>query len=148
MDLAFQVVRELPRGIEELARMASSEEFGMVQRLIADYSSGTNMFSKRGERLCAVLNGERVIAVGGLNVDPYYSSPSLGRIRHLYVHPDFRRVGVGARLMGLIEEHGRAHFDSLQLFTASSAAARFYEALHYIPVQGFWKVSHAKRLGA
>jgi GNAT superfamily N-acetyltransferase len=148
MDLAFQVVPALPRGIGDLAGVASSEGFGMVSRLITDYLSGANTFSKQGERLCAALNDQQVIAIGGLNVDPYYDSPSLGRIRHLYVHPDFRRGGVGARLMGLIEEHGEAYFDSLQLFTESTAAARFYEALHYMPVQGSRKVSHAKWIGA
>jgi GNAT superfamily N-acetyltransferase len=94
------------------------------------------------------LNGEQVVAVGGLNIDPYYDSPSVGRIRHLYVHPDFRRRGVGARLMAIIEEHGGTFFGSLQLFTASTIAARFYEALDYLPVRGRWKVSHEKRIAA
>ena len=120
----------------------------MVRRLIDDYASGANTFSKRGEHLCVALSGDEVIAVGGINVDPYYSSPSPGRIRHVYVRPDCRRSGVGARLMGAIEERGRQHFDSFQLFTATESAARFYEALNYVPIQGRWKVSHEKRVGA
>jgi GNAT superfamily N-acetyltransferase len=147
MDLSFLVVSALPRGIGELARSASSEGFGMVRRLVDDYSSGANTFSKHGECLCAVRNEDQVIAIGGINVDPYYESPSLGRIRHLYVHPDFRRNGVGAGLMGLIEGEGAKCFDSFQLFTESRAASSFYEALGYVPVEGRWKVSHAKWTG-
>jgi GNAT superfamily N-acetyltransferase len=120
----------------------------MVRRLVDDYVSDANTFSQQGECLCAVVKEKQVIAVGGINVDPYFNSPSLGRIRHLYVHPEFRRRGVGARLVGLIEGQGRKYFDSFQLFTASRAAATFYEALGYVPVKGRRKVSHAKWIGA
>ena len=148
MDLTYQVGSALPKSIGELARVASAEGFAMVHRLIDDYVSGANMFSKCGEHLCVALSGNEVIAVGGINVDPYYDSPSLGRIRHVYVRPDCRRSGVGTRLMGIIEAQGRQHFESLQLFTATERAARFYEALGYVPIQGRWKVSHEKRIGA
>ena len=147
MDLSFLEVSALPPGIDDLAAIASSENFAMVRRLIDDYVSGSNAFSREGECLCAALSGAKVIAVCGINVDPYYDSPSIGRIRHLYVHPDFRRRGVGARLMELIERHGENHFATFQLFTASSTAARFYERLNYVPVQARWKVSHEKRVG-
>jgi len=50
--------------------------------------------------------------------------------------------------MRLIEGRGKEYFDSFQWFTASRTAATFYEALDYVPVQGRWKVSHAKRIGA
>jgi GNAT superfamily N-acetyltransferase len=120
----------------------------MVRRLIDDHFAGRNRFSKRGECLYVVRNRGAVIAVGGLNIDPYYNSPSLGRIRHLYVHPSFRRTGVGRRLMERIESDGEQYFQSFQLFTTSKAAGRFYEALSYAPVTDRWKVSHAKPVGA
>ena len=148
MTLAFTEISALPREIDDLAQIAKLEGFGMVQRLIDDYASGSNRFSKPGERLYVALAHDRPIAVGGINVDPYYPSASLGRIRHLYVHPDYRLTGVGRRVMGLIEQHGAKYFDEFQLFTASQPASRFYESLNYSPVQGRWKVSHAKRAAA
>jgi len=148
MNPAFVEVSALHPGIGELAPIAAAEGFGMVRRLIDDYVSGVNRFSKRGERLCVALNGDRVIAVCGINVDPYYDSPSLGRIRHLYVHPGSRRSGVGRRLMAMIEAHGETHFECLQLFTTSLAASRFYESLNYARVLDRWKISHAKRIVA
>ena len=120
----------------------------MVRRLIDDHLAGVNRFSKRGECLYVVRNSGEVIGVGGINVDPYYNLPSLGRIRHVYVHPIFRRTGVGRRLMERIESHGKQYFESFQLFTSSKAAGSFYEALSYAPVSDRWKVSHAKPAGA
>ena len=146
--MRFLVVSALPAGIEELAQLASAEDFAMVRRLVDDYVSGSNTFSEPGECLGVALSGDQLIAVGGINVDPYYNISSLGRIRHLYVHPDFRRRGVGARLMELIERNGEKHFDVFQLFTASRTAARFYEGLNYVPVSDRWKVSHEKPVGS
>lgn len=143
---SYVALPALPCDIGELADAARSEGFGMVHRLIDDYAAERNRFSKRGESLCAALVGDRTVAVGGINVDPYYDSPVLGRIRHLYVHPDFRHCGVGTGLMNLIESRGEQYFDSFQLFTTSRAAGWFYEALSYVPVQGRWKVSHAKNV--
>lgn len=142
----YVVLSTLPRDIGELAESARSEGFGMVHRLIDDYAAERNRFSRHGECLCAALVGDRTVAVGGINVDPYYDSPAIGRIRHLYVHPNFRRCGVGTGLMELIESRGEPYFDSFQLFTTSRAAGQFYEALNYVPVQSRWKVSHAKNV--
>jgi N-acetylglutamate synthase-like GNAT family acetyltransferase len=138
----------LPNGLAELARVAAAEGFGMVDRLIIDHRDGSNTFSKHGESLWIIEQKGRIIAVGGINIDPYYDSPSLGRIRHLYVHPDFRRNAVGRRLMRSIEESGSEYFETFQLFTAEVDASRFYEALSYTPVNGQRKVSHAKRVAA
>jgi len=138
----------LPIGLERLAAAASGEAFRMVDRLILDHDDGSNTFSRPGESLWFVRHHERVIAVGGINIDPYYEIPTLGRIRHLYVHPDFRRCGVGTRLMRSIEASGAQHFQSFQLFTANEDASRFYESLGYLPVNDRWKVSHEKRVAA
>ncbi len=147
MDTTVLAVTELPRGLDELAQLASVEGFGMVRRLIDDYVAGTNRFSKTGEDLYVARNGDEVSAVGGINVDPYYNSPSLGRIRHLYVHPSFKRAGVGRLVMERIEKHGEQYFASFQLFTTSQVAGKFYESLSYARVGDRWKVSHAKRVG-
>jgi GNAT superfamily N-acetyltransferase len=138
----------LPSGLDELAGFAAAEGFGMVDRLIKDHRDGSNTFSKRGESLWVSEQGGRILAVGGINVDPYFDLPSLGRIRHLYVHPRFRRSGIGRQLIQLIEGSGSEYFDTFQLFTAEVAASRFYEAMGYAPVNGQWKVSHAKRAAA
>jgi N-acetylglutamate synthase-like GNAT family acetyltransferase len=143
----FHVIgASLPSGLDGLARLAASEGFGMIDRLISDYRAGSNTFSKSGEGLWAAEADGQLVAVGGINVDPYYDAPSLGRIRHLYVHPEFRRVGVGRDLMKCIEDHGNQHFECFQLFTTTLVASVFYESLGYSRVANQWKVSHVKRV--
>lgn len=140
--------RSLPRGVNQLARFAASEKFGMVNRLISDFRDGSNTFSKDGESLWILAEDSHTIAVGGVNVDPYFDLPTVGRIRHLYVHPQYRRTGVGRKLLQSIEHSGMGHFEVFQLFTGDAVASRFYEALGYSRVEGQWKVSHAKRVAA
>ena len=111
---------------------------------VIDFHEGSNTSSEPGESLWVVLKGSQAIAVGGINIDPYYDDSSLGRIRHVYVHPNFRRRRVATELLRLIEDSGARYFDSFQLFTANPVASRFYEALGYARVEGRWKVSHAK----
>lgn len=116
----------------------------MVDRLVDNYHDGSNCFDRAGEGLWVVQDTDQVVAVGGINIDPYFSDDALGRIRHVYVHPEYRRSGLGATLMRAIEDHGEQHFESFQLFTTNPDAARFYEALGYSPVRNQWKVSHRK----
>ena len=59
MNPAFVEIPALHPGIGELAPIAAGEGLGMVRRLIDDYVSGVNRFSKRGECLCVALK-ERV----------------------------------------------------------------------------------------
>ena len=130
--------------LETLASIAAQEGFGMVERLINKYRDGSNCFDRRGEGLWFVRNHEQVIAVGGINIDPYFNDDALGRIRHFYVYPEFRRAGIGASLIRTIEKCGAPHFKSFQLFTSNTGAAKFYEAHGYSPVGNQWKVSHRK----
>ena len=62
--------------------------------------------------------------------------------------PEYRRAGVGRKLLQSVEHSGMSRFEMFQLFTGDAVASRFYEALGYSPVEGQWKVSHAKRITA
>ena len=63
---------ELPAtGIEELRAEAFTEGFDFIERLIKEWSSGENRFDRQGEILCGYLDHGRVVAVGGLNRDPF-----------------------------------------------------------------------------
>lgn len=83
----------------------------MVDRLMSDFRDGSNTFSKHGESLWVLANDSHTIAVGGINVDPYFDLPTVGRIRHVYVHPEYRRTGAGRKLLRSIEHSGMGHFE-------------------------------------
>jgi hypothetical protein len=80
----------LPGEILALEAEAERDGFKFIKRLVSDWHSGLNRFSAPGEYLIGAFKGDRLIAVGGLNlnVDPCIASTDIGRLRQLYVnHP-------------------------------------------------------------
>ena len=61
---------------------ARVEGFSFVDRLLTEWSSGKNQFSKPGEKLFGVYRETELVAVGGLNQDAYLADEKVGRLRH------------------------------------------------------------------
>ena len=74
-----------------LAADAEADGRRMVSRLIAEWSGGSNRFDRRGERAYVAVAEGRVVAVCGLNVDPFAGDGSVGRVRRFYVEAAHRR---------------------------------------------------------
>jgi len=113
--------------------VSESERAGyrFVRRLADEWASGTNRFDRPGEALFAASVDGRLIGACGLNVDPYTQAPRVGRVRHLYVLTDYRRSGVGRRLVEQVLDTARGRFDRLRLSTQNPAAAHLYERLGF-----------------
>ena len=140
-------VSELPEDLESLAEIARAEGHRHLDRLISEFHSGKNCFQKKGEALfIARDDNDNLIAIGGLNIEPYHHSNTIGRLRRLYVHPCNRRLGLGALLTHAIESHASKYFSSIQLYTTSAEASGFYTFLGYDSVNDQVKVSHSKAL--
>lgn len=82
-----------------LAAEARAEDFAFIDRLLAEWESCANRFDRPGERLLAAWQHTSLVAVGGLNRDPYANDDRVGRLRHVYVCPPWRRQGIGRRLV-------------------------------------------------
>ncbi|MEJ8304022.1 hypothetical protein [Saccharibacillus sacchari] len=54
----------------------------MISKLWDEYHSGINKFDKPGECLYIATAEENVVAVCGLNIDPYLGQTDIGRVRH------------------------------------------------------------------
>lgn len=130
--------------LAQLLAESQSEGFRFIDRLIEDFESGDNRFDQPGEALFATFDAERCIAIGGLNLDPN-GEPGVGRVRRFYVTQSYRGCGVGRQLIGRIEHWAGGHFSSLQLFTDTTEASAFYEALGYHPIDEA-QASHVKVL--
>jgi GNAT superfamily N-acetyltransferase len=125
-------LKELP--LDDLAPLiqeSREQGFDFVERLVADYASGANRFDQPGEALFAVYVDQRLIAVGGLNCDPYLKDGDTGRVRHVYVLSAWRRQGVGSRLIQRIIEEARLHYRRLTLRTLNPEVVPFYRALGF-----------------
>ena len=126
------------------AALAESEAHGLhfVRRLTDEWINGVNRFDRPGEALFAVRDAADVVAVGGLNADPYTTDSGTGRVRHLYVLAAHRRRGLGTALVGEIIAAARGHFHSLRLSTSNPDAARLYERLGFRPRADVVKCTH------
>lgn len=121
--------------LQPLIEESRREGFRFLDRLRADFQDGANRFDAPGEALLGAWVDEELIAVGGLNRDPYAAEPGVGRLRHLYVGAAFRRTGAGRALVEALIAAARPHFRVLRLRTDTDAAARFYERLGFAPVR-------------
>jgi GNAT superfamily N-acetyltransferase len=116
----------LPADLEALRIESGREGFSFLDRLVADWISGTNTFSRPGERLLGVFADRQLVAVGGLNADPYVPGRGVGRIRHVYVLGARRHQGVGRALIERLVRDAGGLFSELRLRTATAGAAAFY----------------------
>jgi GNAT superfamily N-acetyltransferase len=134
MDWKCRTVTPREPGFQEMARVARAEGFGFIDRLVREWAEGSNRFDGPGECLLGVFEGETLLAVGGLNRDPYASARTIGRIRHLYVRPTLRRAGLATTLMQELLARSAPWFDLLRLRTDNPAARQLYEKLGFQPV--------------
>jgi GNAT superfamily N-acetyltransferase len=121
------------------------EGFLFVDRLVRDWTSGSNRFDLGGEQFLYAFAGEILIGVCGLNRDPYLDQDGIGRLRHLYVRECARRRGVASALVRRMLDEAGNTFQVVRLRTATMEAAAFYLWHGFVPV---WEetASHAKAL--
>jgi GNAT superfamily N-acetyltransferase len=116
--------------LEPLAAEARAEGHALIDRLIAEWDSGANRFDRPGERLLAAWQDDSLVAVGGLNRDPYADDDRVGRLRHLYVRASWRRSGLGGQLAATLIA-GPHPFATIRLRTTNPAAAQMYEYIGF-----------------
>lgn len=97
-SIEIKTVLDLPPGIEALRIEASSAGFRFMEKLTKEWETQTNRFDKPGELLAGAFQNGQLVAIGGLNIDPYAGDITIARLRHLYVLKRIRRQGVASRL--------------------------------------------------
>lgn len=150
MTEPIEIVRlsEIELGlINHLVGESLSQEFRFVERLIREYRSGLNCFNQPGEILLKASVQGVVIGIGGLNRDPYFNDPHVGRLRHLYVASGWRRHGVGRLLVHQILHEAKQHYQLLTLRTDTLAAAQFYQTLGFKSQPHWEHTTHHLQLG-
>ncbi len=115
----------------ELPDLAGDEGLRFVQRTVDEWRSGSNRFDRHGEALLTAHQAERIVGMCGLNIDPFANTPSIGRIRHLYVAPRMRHRGIGRLLVAACLERAEGTFDTVRLRTFDRDAAAFYTAIGF-----------------
>jgi GNAT superfamily N-acetyltransferase len=130
--------RPLP-GFEALCAEARAEGYNFLDTLVREWESGANRFDAPGETLLgchsygSFVEGN-LIAVGGLNCDPFARQPEIGRLRRVYVRAAWRRKGIGGLLVTALLTQARSHFQCVRLRAENPAAARLYESMGFLPI--------------
>jgi GNAT superfamily N-acetyltransferase len=132
-------------GMDLLRTEAMIEGFRFVDRLVRDWTSGSNKFDLPGERLLGAFAGDNLIGVCGLNRDPYVNQDGVARLRHLYVRERARRHGVASALVQQLLHEASDAFRIVRLRTATREAAEFYLRHGFVPLQDE-TASHVKAL--
>ena len=126
---------ELPApGLEILQLEAIVEGYDFIETLVEEWESEENCFDLPGEVLYGCMDQGLLVAVGGLNLDPFADRPDIGRIRRVYVRPGWRNRGIGRALVKDLVERARTHFACVRLRAENARAARLYESMGFAPI--------------
>lgn len=133
----------LPDRLTSLAGHAEREGIRIVATVVERWRDGTERFDGDGEALLAVVSEDDVVGIGGLSRCPHVAGAL--RVRRFYVGPMWRRRGVARRLADELIASGWAHTDLLTCNAgASPAAAPFWEAMGFVPVDTAG-ITHVRR---
>lgn len=128
-----------------LLKKSQGEGLNLVLRLTENWQSGANRFNKEGEAFYGAEHEGRFLAVGGRSLDPYLNDASVLRVRHVYVLPEWRRLGIASALMKRVLDIPQGQFKKFTLRTMNPAARKFYERLGFSYV-GEGEVTHELEL--
>lgn len=127
--------KHLPPEFQTLITVSCSEGHRFVERTEKEWIKGENRFDQLGECFFLAYWNDLLVGLGGVNRDPYTPDSHIGRIRHLYVHPDFRRRGIARAIIQECIVQAQKHFNILRLRanTRGTASTLFYETLGFRP---------------
>jgi GNAT superfamily N-acetyltransferase len=117
--------------LQPLLVESREQDFEFLERLVAEYVNETNQFGKPGEALFGAYCDHQLIAIGGLNRDPYSQESDIARVRHVYVLSSWRNQGVGKQLVRRIIDEAKKDFRLLTLRTFNQQAGRFYRMMGF-----------------
>ena len=123
-----------PDALDALRREALAEGYAFVERLAAEWAAAPRALGGAWAGFAARI-GDRLAGVAALTSDPHDPAPDLMRVRHVYVRPGSRRVGVGRALARALLNESGAPAGRLQLRACDARAARFWGSVGFTPVQ-------------
>jgi len=115
--------------ISHIRNMAEQEGYNMLNRLVIDYDSGENRFNKEGEKLIGNISDNTIVALCGLNIES--TNTDYGRIRRLYVLPEYRNRRIGTELVNHLITFAGNHFKGVVVNIGKLPVSGFYESLGF-----------------
>ncbi|MBE7150976.1 GNAT family N-acetyltransferase [Bacillus mycoides] len=132
--------------VNHLVQESKEDGFNFLIKLINEYESKRNTFSKTGECLYGIFRGDMLIGIGGLNQDPYTKDNKVSRLRRFYISKDFRRMGLGKLLLKKLLRHAEKYFHVVVLHSDTKQGDEFYSANGFVKSGNYKGSSHLIRL--
>ncbi|MGH0432375.1 GNAT family N-acetyltransferase [Bacillus hominis] len=132
--------------INHLVMESKEEGFNFLIKLINEYESQRNTFSKRGECLYGIFREDKIIGIGGLNQDPNTKDIKISRLRRFYISKDYRRIRLGKLLLKHLLRHAEKYFHVVVLHTDTKQGDEFYCANGFVKGEDYKGSSHFIRL--
>lgn len=146
-DIYIQQIEDLMiYEYDYLVQESKDEGFNFLLKLINEYKNEINTFNKTVECLYGIFQGENLIGIGGLNVDPYTENNKIGRLRRFYISKDYRRTGLGNLLLNRLLSHAEKNFQIVVLHTDTKQGNAFYLANGFVRGNMYKGSSHYKIL--
>ncbi|HGH7182063.1 GNAT family N-acetyltransferase [Bacillus cereus] len=146
-DIYIQQIEDLMiYEYDYLVQESKDEGFNFLLKLINEYENEINTFNKTVECLYGIFQGEKLIGIGGLNVDPYTENNKIGRLRRFYISKDYRRTGLGNLLLNRLLSHAEKYFQIVVLHTDTKQGNAFYLANGFVRGNMYKGSSHYKIL--
>lgn len=139
--MVTQIIRcggALPESFPVPATVAKAEGYDFLERLGARWRDGAYL-QDRDASVLAAFSDDHVIAIGAQTFDEHDPHPDHRRIRHFYVHRDYRRAGIGRTLAGALIQEAFQHAPRLHLRATHALSTAFWDAM------GFARVDHPTR---
>jgi GNAT superfamily N-acetyltransferase len=138
MNKSLEIVRvsgTLPDAIDVLEAAAAQEGVRNVGMLVAGWASGAQRFDRGGAALFAALHAGTLAGIGGVKPETEAGESAM-RMHRFYVHPSYRRDGVGRALAGAVMTHALTYVRVLTCNArATPAAGPFWEAMGFARVE-------------
>ncbi|EJQ51446.1 hypothetical protein IEQ_02386 [Bacillus cereus BAG6X1-2] len=146
-DIQIKKIEDLLKyEINHLVMGSKEEGFNLLIKLINEYESKRNTFSKRGECLYGIFLEDKIIGIGGLNQDPNTKDIKIGRLRRFYISKDYRRIRLGKLLLKQLLRHAEEYFHVAVLHTDTKQGDEFYCANGFVKGEDYKGSSHFIRL--
>jgi GNAT superfamily N-acetyltransferase len=123
------VIGTLPQQVHSLAIEARREGYRFLDRLIDEWSDGSNSFDRDGECLLMVFIGKVPAGIGGLTAEPRIAGAL--RMRRFYIHPSARGQGIGRMLADALIGRARQMTTLLTVHSGTGDASAFWQALGF-----------------
>ena len=131
--IVVERVAGVPQDLGALIDAAEAEGLEFMTRLRDGGRAAGVTYSGPGESFLEARHVGALVGVCGLSLDHYAGDPRIGRVRHVYVYPAWRRRGVGEALVRAAVLAARGHFDVVRLRALDARAARVYERAGFAP---------------